>query len=323
MISMERLDALDNLSVALIVPPWMTFALVTCAFTFPPPALAWRAIGYAVAATAVAAACACLGAHAAGPPQAVKPAPHDPGGGFPLSLLPRPSAPPRSALLYVGLLCLTAAVAGWVAGQHLFLRYMLQYWRQHNLLTYTGVAPSEPAAAFSDAVNIQFSDSARVDQHRVLGVNSQPSGGTTYCVAPIVDDARRHKIEFWAVGEDCCEPRQNFRCGGDATAPGAHWGAVVSPSAFSADAASTHRRFLDAARRAAVLHRTWASDEPVLVRWAEEKVAGGGYLCGALLWAVLLCLLHLVASVAAATQLLRQRTSPLAAASAWFEGMLR
>ena len=40
-----------------------------------------------------------------------------------------------------------------------------------------------------------------------------------YCVAPILDPSSTTRVEFWAVGMDCCAERGDFQCG-DATAEG-------------------------------------------------------------------------------------------------------
>merc|ERR1719235_1022190 len=124
--------------------------------------------------------------------------------------------------MFLGTLGFVAVIFGTLAGLYNYHTHMFQYWSYDENRSYTNVLPSEPAAAHGDAGKMVFANTARVDTTRAVGYKA----GTTYCVAPILDDAQLDRVEYWAAGIDCCPSRGDFVCD-DAWNPKAKSGVVV------------------------------------------------------------------------------------------------
>merc|ERR1719482_832301 len=99
----------------------------------------------------------------------------------------------------------------------------------------------------------------------------------TFCVAPIVDDTSTGRVEFWAVGVDCCKNRGDFVCD-DAGVANVRSGVVLSDrnhddvlfETFGRKLAPALERrdlFLKAIQRAEHVHGLVSAENPVLVRW--------------------------------------------------------
>jgi hypothetical protein len=114
----------------------------------------------------------------------------------------------------------TAIFAAVLAGYANHSWHMRPYYAYFDSREYYNVLPSEPALAHADAGKIVFADTAQVDQTRGIGYDN----GARYCIAPIIGPNQGPRIEYWAVGENCCQRRSGFSCD-DATQKGA--GAIV------------------------------------------------------------------------------------------------
>jgi len=170
--------------------------------------------------------------------------------------------------LYLATLCFCACFWGTVAGIHNYRKYMFQYWSYEERRVYTNVLPTEMAAALADAGKIVFSNSARIDTTRAVGFKS----GSTYCVAPILDDAQFDGVEFWAAGIDCCPMRGDFGCD-DAWNPAAKGGlAVIEPNSFL-PGPTNHEMYLKAVKLASGAFGLKTAAEPLLVRWIADPQA--------------------------------------------------
>merc|ERR1719252_176444 len=176
---------------------------------------------------------------------------------------PGEGAEGRSAVS-LGFLCGFAIVLSTLAGLHNYGTNMEQYWMYEEAREYHNVLPSEPAAAHADAGKITFAEAARIDTTKAVGYKA----ASTYCVAPILDPSSNNRVEFWAVGLDCCAPRGEFNCD-------------------------------DAAKEGAEAANDLVSAmEPIFVRWVKDPAAvqasffaaGTGALFG-------YCILHLVANI--------------------------
>jgi hypothetical protein len=130
--------------------------------------------------------------------------------------------PTGSWWLFLGLLCIFAIVNACVCGGYNYWMHMFHYWSFDENRGYTNVLPTEPAEGKQDAGTIVFSNTARVDTTRAVGYRS----GTTYCVAPIMDDAQLDRVEYWAAGTNCCEALGDFTCD-DTWNPSAKSGVVI------------------------------------------------------------------------------------------------
>lgn len=193
----------------------------------------------------------------------------------------------RSAVS-LGVLCGFAIVLGVLGGLHNYGNHMEQYWLYEEAREYHNVLPSEPAAAHADAGKITFAEAARIDTTKAVGYKA----ASTYCVAPILDPSSSNRVEFWAVGLDCCAPRGEFNCD-DATKEGteaAHGGLVVF------DTGSIHRHyeyFSKAVKESEAANDLVSSAEPIFVRWVKDPESVQASFFGAGNWAVIgYCVLH-------------------------------
>jgi len=199
--------------------------------------------------------------------------------------------------LYAGILMLIATICGRQFGKAVNDTLLSRYLAQAGHASYKGVSPTSLAAAYADAARIGFTSDTRVDLRRTVGF--KVLGGSTYCAAPVLDDTDLTRVEFFAVGLDCCEARWDFRCG-ESTNTQAHAGIVVSGDGASKEATD---RFIMAAKQAAGIYRFHIPNRPVFVEWvADMDNAAGHSLTSAILTMILLSfiaalLLLLVASI--------------------------
>merc|ERR1719374_318864 len=105
------------------------------------------------------------------------------------------------------------ATIGGLVGFFVYYQDLVYYERYQELETYTNVGASQSTVEYNDAGAILFTDDTRLDTMRAVGFQSRWNGNI-YCVAPIVDGSMgtTTEISWWAVGLDCCNPRQDFRC---------------------------------------------------------------------------------------------------------------
>jgi len=199
----------------------------------------------------------------------------------------------RSAVS-LGVLCGSAIVLGVLGGLHNYGNHMEQYWLYEEAREYHNVLPSEPAAAHADAGKITFAEAARIDTTKAVGYKA----ASTYCVAPILDPSSSNRVEFWAVGLDCCAPRGEFNCD-DATKEGteaAHGGLVVFNTGSGSLATSEYRHyeyFSKAVKESEAANDLVSSAEPIFVRWVKDPESVQNSFFGAGNWAVIgYCVLH-------------------------------
>ncbi|CAD7942820.1 unnamed protein product, partial [Amoebophrya sp. A25] len=131
-------------------------------------------------------------------------------------------------------------MGGTFLGVVLYSYYMVFYYGYRDLRVFTNVMGSQPVEQFVDAGMLGFAFSTSVDTSRAVGYKSFEEGGRMYCVAPIVDKQQglSSPVKFWAVGENCCQPRGKFECG-DAQNPKAHTGVVLLRPDMFAPATAT------------------------------------------------------------------------------------
>lgn len=123
----------------------------------------------------------------------------------------------KTPFFAVGLLMLISVIVGLLACEHGWNESWRQFWWMHtgNEL---GATAGTPAAARSDTSVISFQSAkdgtawTSVDATRAAGFRR----GSIYCAAPILDpdvalgDIMR--VEFWAIGIDCCDDFGSFTC---------------------------------------------------------------------------------------------------------------
>jgi hypothetical protein len=141
-------------------------------------------------------------------------------------MVTRGYAEKKMMLISLGMLMAFAAAAGVFVGYVDYSWYMRLYNAYSDGREYYNVLPTEPAAAHLDAGKMMFSSSAAVDETKSIGFND----GMMYCVAPIVAPNQGSRIEYWAVGTNCCGRRSKFFC--NAAAKRGQGGVVQLDSGF-------------------------------------------------------------------------------------------
>lgn len=170
-----------------------------------------------------------------------------------------------------------AVVAGAFCGNYNYETNLENYWNLALKQEYTNVLPDESAKSHVDASLLIFSPDAKVDVTRP----TMFVAGETYCVAPVVSSVEltQAKIQYWAVGKDCCDSRQGFACDG-AGNPGAHAGIVLhgGDDPWDRDA----QNYAAATRMAAESLSLTSAEGALFVRWVGDvEEALNGYLSAA------------------------------------------
>lgn len=168
--------------------------------------------------------------------------------------------------LFYGVLCLLATLTATFVGMYIYFEFTFQFYKIGGLRTYTNVLPAEPAASHVDAGKIYFSPDSKVDITRAVGFQAQ---GGVYCVAPILDDTEIARVNFWAVGRDCCKARASFNCD-EAWNKDAHAGAVVMDSGAPQVSFNQMDFYMKAVKEAQALYDLSSADQPIFVRWVVD-----------------------------------------------------
>mmetsp|Transcript_20802 Transcript_20802/g.44431 ORF Transcript_20802/g.44431 Transcript_20802/m.44431 type:complete len:408 (+) Transcript_20802:65-1288(+) len=168
----------------------------------------------------------------------------------------------------LGILCLIASVIGLSVGSYAVLRSLSEYHRLSQGASYNNVLPDETGAGKLDATAITFTDWTFVDTSKSFGyVDIQQEAATKYCIAPISDGSSiQQRIQFWAVGVNCCQARSGFSCFANGQ-PSAHAGLVLPQDSHQSAG------FKVAVRGALAAYDLTAGDNYLLVEWHEDPVA--------------------------------------------------
>mmetsp|Transcript_57562 Transcript_57562/g.105895 ORF Transcript_57562/g.105895 Transcript_57562/m.105895 type:complete len:1174 (+) Transcript_57562:165-3686(+) len=167
------------------------------------------------------------------------------------------------------------------SGLHAYYAHVQPMMALESMRTYTNVYPQQPGLVFNDAAYLQFASTATVDVSRSSSFKSLSSGSYTFCVAPIVDSQNAGRVEFWAVGVDCCGAAGDFQCDSVGES-GTQKGWVMRDvgendflysrlGKFLAPPETRRDLFLQATRKAEGLHDITTGEEPVLVRWTNKS----------------------------------------------------
>lgn len=177
------------------------------------------------------------------------------------------------AEVVLGLLCLTAVMIGTAFGTYAVARSLVEFHRLNQGMDYTNVMPTEPAASKIDASTISFTDLSRVDVSRTFGLTDARSSavtGSVYCVAPVSDGSPyERRVEFWAVGVNCCEPRSHFACfpRGNGNVQEGHGGFAYAPGE------AARLQFAAAVRGAEAFYGVSSGEHAVFLQWQDDPVA--------------------------------------------------
>lgn len=176
--------------------------------------------------------------------------------------------------LYVVFLVAVAAT-GHHIGHINYNDNMSFYCRAASGREYTGVRPESKAFDYQDAGRLHFAPGSRVGVDWAVGLRFD---GEIYCAAPIVGPEQTvgqiPRVDFWAVGLNCCGARGRFVCNQVAT--GASSGVVVHDAGgpITELASGTETAKLRRAARAAAEHYGLpVSPRPVVLHWGKDLAA--------------------------------------------------
>jgi len=89
--------------------------------------------------------------------------------------------------------------------------------------------------------------------------------------APVLCKNTPTRVEYWAIGTDCCDQRKNFHCDGGADLD-AHSGVLVRATGDEEIGGDRHQ-FFSAISQAVAAHDLPAPERPVLIRWGKDPGA--------------------------------------------------
>jgi len=168
--------------------------------------------------------------------------------------------------LKLGFLSFFGIMAGVYLGLYNYHFHFANFWTLDENSSYVNVLPSEPASAHSDAGKLLFTVDSKVEIAKSVGYKSKD----VYCVAPIVDYATQ-KVQYWATGTNCCQPRGGFNCD-DVWSPKAR-SAVVLLDEIVTPFPLAHKIYKKAADQACAEWELEQADDPLFVRWVADASA--------------------------------------------------
>jgi len=182
-------------------------------------------------------------------------------------------------LTILGILSLIAVGLGISVGGLGWSQYMRQYWWMQTGPSYLDTFASSPAAAFTDAALLRFATEttekddirglpAVVDHLRSAGYRNS----RMFCAAPILDASSTQalivRVEYWAVGVDCClSSAGHFHCDDSRKdIPGGGYGVVMLEDEQSP-------MIRAAIRKAEFAHNLVSAPGALLVRYVRDPAA--------------------------------------------------
>lgn len=168
--------------------------------------------------------------------------------------------------LPLGVSCAASIALGAFLGIYCYDTYGIYAQFYKHSRTYTNVVPSEPSASVADAGRIVFTDESNVKGPKSVGYAAP--NGHRYCVAPVGDSTDQQRIEFWAVGVNCCGWEADFQC--DASQdPEAHGGIVVFDN-LGLFNPSNRDYYVMARKKAEAEFDLTSVEKPMYVRWVKN-----------------------------------------------------
>mmetsp|Transcript_101834 Transcript_101834/g.296930 ORF Transcript_101834/g.296930 Transcript_101834/m.296930 type:complete len:464 (+) Transcript_101834:181-1572(+) len=183
------------------------------------------------------------------------------------------------SLLVLGMLSLLAVCSGTVVGALGWHTYWRQYWWLQTGTRTEGNTAATSAAGLIDSAIIGFWDDGAKRTIQGTYVDNFRSAGYKddhfYCVAPILSpetaDGTFARVNFWAVGIDCCQLTGSFYCD-DSRKASAGYGVVMLDEGFPCPDCHEHK-FRAAIQKAEALHGLVSVPNAVLVRWVQNPMA--------------------------------------------------
>jgi len=180
----------------------------------------------------------------------------------------------RVPLITLGTLCLFGAIAGIYVGVSGWDWYWRQYWWMSTGAHIGNSTASSPGASRIDASVIGFGNGrlghspTSVDYTRSAGYRD----GHVYCAAPILEpdlvSSGLTKVNFWALGVDCCDDVGGFTCDDSRMYQGSY-GVVLLEGGFPCPTCNT-KMMMAAVAKAESTHRLTSSKSPQFVRWVRD-----------------------------------------------------
>lgn len=195
-------------------------------------------------------------------------------------------------LLPVGILCGSALLLGTGIGLGSWEYLFRPYWWYQTGRHVEGTSADTPAGARADAAVVGFWDEAAghtvegtaVDYERSAGYKA---AGSMYCVAPILSPTavfnELARVNYWAIGIDCCEPHGSFICDDSRNHLG-RYGVVMLDNGFPCPGCNTDL-FKAAIHKAESAHGMVSTTNPLFVRWVVEPTS----IRWSLAWRCMLC----------------------------------
>lgn len=167
----------------------------------------------------------------------------------------------------LGMLIFVGVLAATIVGSYANATALMEYYRIEKGASYFNVLPQDLAAGRSDATTLVFAPGARIDEAMTYGyVDGYTKARNVYCVAPVsLGNAADIRIQYWAAGMNCCEPRGVFKCG-QATKENVN-GAIVLPESYRSDPL-----FSAAVQGAQATYGVQAGDDYLLVTWTDDPI---------------------------------------------------
>eukprot|EP00927_Polykrikos_kofoidii_P023165 TRINITY_DN21416_c0_g1_i1.p1 TRINITY_DN21416_c0_g1~~TRINITY_DN21416_c0_g1_i1.p1 ORF type:complete len:380 (+),score=60.79 TRINITY_DN21416_c0_g1_i1:95-1234(+) len=180
---------------------------------------------------------------------------------------------------------LAAVVFGSLVGHVIYLRDGRPLTVYAAARSYENVVPSVPADSMADAGRFVFADEASVNTSQSVGAWGDDN--VLYCVSAIRDLSTSRRVEFWAVGTNCCSPQGgNFTCGA-ANSQTAHGAVVVHDARGLFPGQSSRSNFEAARHKAEAMFGLPPADSAFYLQWVpttEVYTVLNGYKLWAWLW---------------------------------------
>jgi len=117
----------------------------------------------------------------------------------------------HSAVAVLGALCLLSIGSGSTVGWWAHASFLQEFHRIERGLEHRAVGQATSLLETVGVSIFHFTEGAFVSHHHTIGF---VTGNDIHCVAPIVwVPEPPTKVQYWAVGRNCCEMRSNFDCG--------------------------------------------------------------------------------------------------------------
>lgn len=195
------------------------------------------------------------------------------------------------SLAALGFLCIVAIVMGTLLGQQGWDQHWRLFWWMNIGQQEVPTVAATPAGARSDAATLSFRgvngtfDHTSVDSSRSAGFKDTQ----LFCVAPILSPdtagADFPRVNYWAVGIDCCSKSGYFSCDGSRDSAAGH-GVVQLAGGFPCPSCNV-ASFQKAIAKAEATYGLVSAPDALLVRWVEHasstKMHAGVWAIGYLL----------------------------------------